>query len=148
MHQFQKLSIPHPWKGFFFRPPHPHPSGNSSQASYVFLNFGPLRTPPAPLGISYPFCGGSMDISGTTQCKEDHHTKKCNLHTAGSYETKAWKHPDLDSDLDEFSKLHCNWKLVINWLEHCTSITEVRVRIQANMNFSGFLFTTFCQSAS
>ena len=145
---FQKLSIPPPWKGFFSRPPpSPHPSRNSSQASNTYLNFGPLKTP-HPQEFPIPSVGGVWIFSGTTQCKEDHHTKKCNLHTVGSCETKPWKHPDLDSDLDGFSKLHCNWKLVINWLEHCTSIAEVRVGIQANLNFSGFLFATFYQSAS
>ena len=59
---FQKLSIPPPWKGFFFRPtPPPHPSGNSSQASYILLKFRAFENPPA-LGMSYPFSGGSMDI--------------------------------------------------------------------------------------
>ena len=115
--------------------PAPPPPLRKFQSSFIhLLKFWAFENPP-PLGISYPFCGGSMDSSGTTQCKEDHHTKKCNLHTVGSCKTKAWKLPDLDSDLDEFSKLHCNWKLVINWLEQCTSITEVRVRIQANLNF-------------
>ena len=134
-------------RDFSLDPPPPPPLWKFQSSFIRFLKFWAFENPP-PLGISYPFCGGSMDISGTTQCKEDHHTKKCKLHTAGSCETKAWKHPDLDSDLDEFSKLHCNGKLVINWLEHCTSITEVRVGIQANMSFSGFLFATFYQSAS
>ena len=44
---FQKLSIPPPRKGFFLILP--HLSGNSSQASYINLNFfGPLRTPHPP----------------------------------------------------------------------------------------------------
>ena len=43
---FQKLSIPPPWKGFFLRPP--HPSGNSSQASYTHLNFWAFDNPPPP----------------------------------------------------------------------------------------------------
>ena len=136
-------------EGIFLKSPPPPQAFWKFQSSFIhLLKFWAFENPP-PLRISYPFCGGSMNIFwNQSQCKEDHHTKKCNLHTVGSCETKAWKHPDLDSDLDEFSKLHCNWKLVINWLEHCTSITEVRVRIQANMNFSGFLFATFYQSAS
>ena len=43
---FQKLSIPPPWKGFFLRLP--HLSGNSSQASYIYLNFLGLWEPPPP----------------------------------------------------------------------------------------------------
>ena len=39
----------------------PHLSGNSSQASYIYLNLGPLRTP-HPIQISNPFCGGSRDF--------------------------------------------------------------------------------------
>ena len=57
---FQKLSIPPPRKGFFLRLP--HLSGNSNQASYIYLNFWAFETPPPPPGISNPFCGGSMDI--------------------------------------------------------------------------------------
>ena len=41
--------------------PPPHPSGNSSQASYILLKFRAFENLP-PLGMSYPFCGGSMDI--------------------------------------------------------------------------------------
>ena len=37
--------LPH-GRDFSLDPPPPHhPSGNSSQASYIYLNFGPLRTP-------------------------------------------------------------------------------------------------------
>ena len=46
---FQKLSIysvPSPQKGFFLRPP--HPSGNSSQASYIYLNFWAFENPSPP----------------------------------------------------------------------------------------------------
>ena len=57
--QFQKLFIPPPWKGFFLYTP--HPSGNSSQASYIYLNFQAFENP-LPQGISNPFCGGNMDI--------------------------------------------------------------------------------------
>ena len=42
----QKLSIPPPWKGFFVRPP--HLSGNSSQASYIYLTFWAFENPPPP----------------------------------------------------------------------------------------------------
>ena len=36
---------------------------NSSQASYIYLNFWAFENPPPhPQGISNPFCGGSMDI--------------------------------------------------------------------------------------
>ena len=38
-----------------------HPSGNSSQASYIYLNFWAFENPP-PQGISNPFHGGSMNI--------------------------------------------------------------------------------------
>ena len=50
---FQKLSIPPPPKVFFLRPP-PHPppphrlSGNSSQASYIYLSFWAFENPPPP----------------------------------------------------------------------------------------------------
>ena len=57
---FQRLSIPPPRKEFFLTPP--HLSGNSSQASYIYLNFGAFENPPSPPGISNPFCGESMDI--------------------------------------------------------------------------------------
>ena len=62
--EFQKLSIPFPWNGFFLRPPPPplpHLSGNSSQASYIYLHIWAFENP-HPSGISNPFCGGSMDI--------------------------------------------------------------------------------------
>ena len=39
----------------------PPTSGNSSQASYILLKFQAFENPP-PLGISYPFCGGSRNI--------------------------------------------------------------------------------------
>ena len=55
----QKLSIPPPWKEFFLRSH--HLSGNSSQASYIYLTFWAFENPPPP-GISNPFCGGSMDV--------------------------------------------------------------------------------------
>ena len=44
---FQKLSIPPPRKRFFLRPPPPphHLSGNSSQASYIYLNFWAFENP-------------------------------------------------------------------------------------------------------
>ena len=139
--------LPH-GRDFSLDPPPPLPVWKFQSSFIHLLKFWAFENLP-PLGIFNPFCGGGVWIfSRTTQCKEDLHTEKCNLHTAGSCKTKAWKHPDLDSDLDEFSKLHCNGKLVINWLEHCTSTAEVRVGIQANMNFSGFLFATFYQSAS
>ena len=52
--------LPH-GRDFSLDPPPPTPSGNSSQASYILPKFGAFENPP-PLGISYPFCGGSMDI--------------------------------------------------------------------------------------
>ena len=58
-HWFQKSSIPPPRKEFFLRPL--HLSGNSSQASDIYLNFGTFKNPPPP-GISNPFRGESMDI--------------------------------------------------------------------------------------
>ena len=64
---FQKLSIPPPWKGFFLRSP--HLSGNSSQASYIYLNFGAFENPPSP-GISNPFVGGVWTFSGTTHWRK------------------------------------------------------------------------------
>ena len=54
---FQKLSIPSPCKGFFLRP-FPHPSGNSSQASYIYLNFWAFENPPPPKEFSIPSVGG------------------------------------------------------------------------------------------
>ena len=62
---FQKLSTPPPRKGFFLRPP-PHLSGNSSQASYMYLNFWAFENPlppPPPRNFQSPRGGGSMDIS-------------------------------------------------------------------------------------
>ena len=56
---FQKLSIPPPWKGFFLRPP--HPSGNSSQASYTHLNFWAFDNPPPPRKFQ-SLLWGNMDI--------------------------------------------------------------------------------------
>ena len=55
-------------KGFSLNnpPPSPNLSGNSSQASYIYLNFWPLSTPQTPREISNPFRGESMDISETT----------------------------------------------------------------------------------
>ena len=55
----QKLSIPPPWKEFFLRSH--HLSGNSSQASYIYLTFWAFENPQPP-GISNPFSGGSMDV--------------------------------------------------------------------------------------
>ena len=43
---FQKLSIPPPRKRFFLRRPQ-HP-GNSSQVSYIYLNFWAFENPPPP----------------------------------------------------------------------------------------------------
>ena len=43
---FQKLSIPPPRKGFF--PRLLHLSGNSSQASYIYLSFWAFENPPPP----------------------------------------------------------------------------------------------------
>ena len=40
---FQKLSIPPQWKRFFLRRPQ-HP-GNSSQVSYIYLNFWAFENP-------------------------------------------------------------------------------------------------------
>ena len=56
----QKLSIPPPQNGFFLRPP--HHSGNSSQASHIYLQFWAFENPPPPPGIFNSFCGGSIDI--------------------------------------------------------------------------------------
>ena len=52
---FQKLCIPPSHRrDFSFDPPPPHhPSGNSSQASYIYLNFC-LWEPPSPPGIFNP----------------------------------------------------------------------------------------------
>ena len=44
--QFQKISIPPPWKGFFLAPL--HPTGNSSKASYISLYFLLLQNTPSP----------------------------------------------------------------------------------------------------
>ena len=62
---FQKISIPPPQKGFFLRPPPPTPLEIPVKLHTFTQMFGPLRTP-HPQGISNPFCGGSMDVSGTT----------------------------------------------------------------------------------
>ena len=51
---------PPPWKGFFFRPP-PPPLWKFQSCFIHLLKFWAFENPP-PLGISYPFCGGSMDI--------------------------------------------------------------------------------------
>ena len=56
---FEKLSIPSTRKGFFLRPP--HPSGNPSQASYIYLDFWAFEKP-HPQGLSNPLHGRSMDI--------------------------------------------------------------------------------------
>ena len=61
---FQKLSIPPPRKGFFLRLP--HLSGNSSQASYIYLNFLGLWEPPTPQEFPIPSVGGVWIFSGTT----------------------------------------------------------------------------------
>ena len=47
---FQKFSMPPPLpqKGFLLRPPPPHLSGNSGQASYIYLNFWAFENPPRP----------------------------------------------------------------------------------------------------
>ena len=52
---FQIISIPPPRKGFFLTPP--HPSGNSSKASYFSLYFLIFQNPHPP-GNSNPFWGG------------------------------------------------------------------------------------------
>ena len=61
---FQKLSIPPPRKGFFLRLP--HLSGNSSQASYIYLNFLGLWEPPTPQEFPIPSVGEIWIFSGTT----------------------------------------------------------------------------------
>ena len=61
---FHRLSIPPPRKEFFLTPP--HLSGNSSQASYIYLNFGPLRTPHPPQEFPIPSVGRVWIFSGTT----------------------------------------------------------------------------------
>ena len=45
----QKLSIPPPRRGFFLRPP--YLAGNSSQASYIYLNFYAFENPPPPRNV-------------------------------------------------------------------------------------------------
>ena len=55
---FQKLSIPPPGMGFFPRSPPPpfHLSGNSSQASYIYINFWAFENPPTPRNFqSFPW---------------------------------------------------------------------------------------------
>ena len=70
---FQKLSTPPPRKGFFLKPPPPpHLSGNSSQATYMHLNFwafeNPLPPPPPnPQEFPIPPLGGVWIFPGTTQ---------------------------------------------------------------------------------
>ena len=49
----------------------PHLSGNSSQASYIYLNLWGFESPPPP-GISNPFHGRSMDIFWNYTLKEQH----------------------------------------------------------------------------
>ena len=64
---FQKLSVPPPWKGFSLRPP--HLSGNSSQASYIYLTLWAFEKPaPPPPEFPIPSVGGVWIFSGTTQC--------------------------------------------------------------------------------
>ena len=52
---FQKLSIPPPRKGFFLRLL--HLSGNSSQASYIYLSFWAFENPPPPRNFQSLLCG-------------------------------------------------------------------------------------------
>ena len=61
---FQKLSIPPSQEGFFVRPP--PPPGNSSQASYIYLNFWAFENPPTPQEFPIPSAGGVWIFSGTT----------------------------------------------------------------------------------
>ena len=58
---FQKNPyLPHR-RYFSLDPPPPHLSGNSSQASYIYLNFWAFENP-QPQGISNPFRWESMGI--------------------------------------------------------------------------------------
>ena len=50
-----------PWRVFWLESP--HPSGNSSLASYFPLKFLVLNTPPPPREISITLLGEGMDIS-------------------------------------------------------------------------------------
>ena len=40
-------------EGIFPQTPPPHPSGNSSQASYIYLNFGAFENPPPPRNFQF-----------------------------------------------------------------------------------------------
>jgi len=60
--------LPH-GRDFSLDPPPPYPSGNSSQASYIYLNFGPLRTP-HPQEFPIPSVGRKWIFSGTVQINE------------------------------------------------------------------------------
>ena len=53
------IHIPPPWKGFLLRPP--HLSGNSSQASYIYLKFWAFENSPPPRNFQ-SLLWGSMDI--------------------------------------------------------------------------------------
>ena len=66
---FQKLStppLPPPTEGIFPWIPPPLPL---CQALYIYLIFGPLRSP-HPLGISNHFCKGVWIFPWTAQCKK------------------------------------------------------------------------------
>ena len=80
---FQKLSIPPPQKGFFLGSPPPLPL---CQASYIYLVFGPLRSPHPP-EISNHFCGGSMDISCNYIMQKKHDPKIIAMKTLLHYPT-------------------------------------------------------------
>ena len=49
-------NLPH-WRDFSLNIPPPNLSGNSSQASYIYLNFWPLRTPQPPGKFPIPSVG-------------------------------------------------------------------------------------------
>ena len=57
--------LPH-GRDFSLDPP-PHLSGNSSQASYIYLNFWAFEKLPTPHEFPIPSVGGVWIFSGTTQ---------------------------------------------------------------------------------
>ena len=76
---FEKLSIPSTLKGFFLRPP--HPSGNFSQASYIYLDFWAFENPPPPRTFQslpreeYGYFQELHSDSGVLNLHHDNHVK-------------------------------------------------------------------------
>ena len=103
---FQKFSIPPPLpqKGFFLSPPPPpHLSGNSGQASYIYLNFWAFENPPPPAQeFPIPSVEGVWIFSGATPWITISMTK-------GIVESKDShsSFPSLHSSNKHWCKRHC-----------------------------------------